>query len=148
MAVDGERLWLCHHTRTQTLADWWFAMQIRPMMLSRDGWPLVLPMSYQGEDFAPVTELPEGPYNLVQHSSDSNPDPKRSERVLLKDGLLEGRGECRLEEDGWVSVILDGVSYDGVAVWQTDDERGGRVMSISAISAEGRCIWLSEETRH
>ena len=51
-------------------------------------------------------------------------------------------------EDGRVKLTLDGVCYDGVALWQTDDERGGRVMSISAISGEGECVWLSEETIH
>ena len=147
VAVDGERLWLCHHTRTQKLADWWFAMQIRPMMLSADGWPLVMPMSYQGETFEPVTELPEGAYNLVRHETDSNKAPKVSERITLKDSRLDDRGSCALE-DGRVNLTLDGVCYDGVALWQTDDERGGRVMSISAISGEGECIWLSEETIH
>ena len=148
VAVEGDRLWLCHHTRTQTLAGWWFAMQIRPMMLSADGWPLVMPMSYQGEDFTPVTELQEGAYNLVCHGTDSNKDPKRSERIILKDGKLGDRGTCVLEENGRVSLMLDGVCYDGAALWQTDDERGGRVMSISVISAEGQCVWLSEETIH
>ena len=147
VAVDGERLWLCHHTRTQKLADWWFAMQIRPMMLSADGWPLVMPMSYQGETFEPVTELPEGVYNLIRHETDSNKAPKVSERITLKDGRLDDRGSCALE-DGRVNLTLDGVCYDGVALWQTDDERGGRVMSISAIGGEGECICLSEETIH
>ena len=147
VAVDGDRLWLCHHTRTQKLADWWFAMQIRPMMLSADGWPLVMPMSYQGENFEPVTELSEGAYNLIRHETDSNKAPKVSERITLKDGRLDDRGSCALE-DGRVNLTLDGVCYDGVALWQTDDERGGRVMSISAISGEGECIWLSEETIH
>ncbi len=148
VAVDGERLWLCHHTRTQSLPGHWFAMQIRPMILSREGWPLVMPMSYQGEDFAPVTALPEGEYNLVLHGTDSNREPKRSERIVLKDGKLGDRGTCALEEDSRVALTLDGVSYDGVALLQVDDERGGRVMSVSAISEDGLCLWLSEETRH
>ena len=147
VVADGERLWLCHHTRTQKLADWWFAMQVRPMMLSADGWPLVMPMGYQGESFEPVTELPEGDYNLIRHETDSNKLPKVSERVTLKSGKLDDRGSCVLE-DGRVNLTLDGVCYDGVALWQTDDERGGRVMSISAISGEGECVWLSEETIH
>ena len=148
VAADGDRLWLCHHTRTQTLAGWWFAMQVRPMFLSRDGWPLVMPMSYQGESLEPVTALPEGGYNLVLHGTDSNRDPKRSERVILSGGVLEGRGTCVPEGDGRVSLVLDGVRYDGVARWQQDDERGGFVMNISAISEEGQCAWLSEEMRH
>ena len=148
VATDGDRLWLCHHTRTQTLAGWWFAMQVRPMFLSRDGWPLVMPMSYQGESLDPVAALPEGGYNLVRHGTDSNRDPKRSERIVLSGGILEGRGTCALEEDGRVSLVLDGVRYDGVACWQQDDERGGFVMNISAISEEGQCVWLSEEMRH
>ncbi|MER1993129.1 MAG: arabinan endo-1,5-alpha-L-arabinosidase [Eubacteriales bacterium] len=148
VAVDGDRLWLCHHTRTQTLENWWFAMQIRPMALSRDGWPLVMPMSYQGEDFAAVTEITEGPYNLILHGTDSNREPKRSERVSLEAGQITGRGSYTLGEDSRVSLTLDGVSYDGVALLQYDDERGGRVMSISAISEDGQCLWLSEETRH
>ena len=148
VAVDGERLWLCHHARTQSLAGWWFAMQIRPMVLSRDGWPLAMPMSYQGEDFATVTELPEGEYNLVLHGTDSNAEPKRSERILLKDGKLGDRGEITLGEDSRVDLTLDGVRYDGAALLQYDDERGGRVMSVTAISGDGQCLWLSEETNH
>ena len=148
VAVDGNRLWLCHHTRTQSLPDYWFAMQIRPMFLSRDGWPLVMPMSYQGESFAPVTELPEGSYNLILHGTNSNRNAKNSERILLQGGTLGERGSYVLEEDSRITMTLDGVSYDGVALWQKDDERGGWVMSISAISADGQCLWLSEETRH
>ena len=148
VAVDGNRLWLCHHTRTQSLPDYWFAMQIRPMFLSRDGWPLVMPMSYQGESFAPVTELPEWSYNLILHGTNSNRNAKNSERILLQGGALGERGSYVLEEDSRITMTLDGVSYDGVALWQKDDERGGWVMSISAISADGQCLWLSEETRH
>ncbi len=148
VAVDGSRLWLCHHTRTQSLPGYWFAMQIRPMVLSRGGWPLVMPMSYQGESFAEVTALPEGTYNLILHGTDSNAAPKRSEPVQLQGGLLGDRGTCTLEEGGRVTLVLDGVSYDGMALWQTDDERGGWVMSISAISEDGQCLWLSEEARH
>ena len=148
VAIDGEKLWLCHHTRTQTLPGWWFAMQIRPMFLSRDGWPLVMPMSYQGESFETITSLPEGPYNLILHGTDSNKEPKHSERIILQNGRFGERGSCALAEDGRVEVVLDGTAYDGVALWQQDDERGGTVMSISAISSDGQCLWLSEETRH
>ena len=118
------------------------------MVLSRDGWPLVMPMSYQGESFAPVTKLPEGPYNLVLHGTDSNREPKRSERIELSGGALGDHGSCVLEENSRVVLTLDGVSYDGVALWQKDDERDGWVMSITAISGDGQCLWLSEETRH
>ena len=148
VAADGDRLWLCHHARTQSLPGWWFAMQVRPMVLSADGWPLVMPMSYRGESFEPVTELPEGAYNLILHGTDSNKEPKRSERILLQDGKLGDRGTCTLEKDGRVRITLDGTGYDGAALWQTDDERGGRVMSISVISEAGECAWLSEETIH
>jgi len=58
------------------------------------------------------------------------------------------RGVYALAEESRVNLTLDGISYDGVALLQYDDERGGRVMSISAISEDGQCLWLSEETRH
>ena len=118
------------------------------MMLSRDGWPLVMPMSYQGESFMPVEKLPEGAYNVILHGTDSNREPKLSERIELKNGTLGERGSYTLEADGRVTLSLDGISYDGVALWQKDDERDGWVMSISAISADGQCLWLSEEMRH
>ena len=148
VAVDGDRLWLCHHTRTQSLPGYWFAMQIRPMVLSRDGWPLVLPMSWQGKDFETVTELPEGAYNLILHGTDSNSEAKRSERIDLHGGLLGDRGNLALLPEGKVELELDGITYDGAAIWQLDDERGGRVMSITAISPDGQCLWLSEEAIH
>ncbi|MBR6164824.1 MAG: arabinan endo-1,5-alpha-L-arabinosidase [Clostridia bacterium] len=148
VAVDGDRIWLCHHTRTQSLPEYWFAMQIRPMVLSRDGWPLVMPMSYQGESLAPVSKIPEGEYNLILHGTDSNREPKKSERILLSGGKLGDRGSYALDPDGRITLTLDGMDYDGAALWQTDDERGGWVMSISAVSADGQCLWLSEEARH
>lgn len=148
VALDGERLWLCHHTRTQSLPGYWFSMQIRPMVLSREGWPLVMPMSYQGDCGQTVTELPEGGYNLILHGTDSNREPRRSERIDLHAGLLGERGSCRLLPHGCVELELDGVLYDGAAMWQLDDERGGWVMSITAISADGQCLWLSEESIH
>ena len=148
VVADGEQIWMCHHVRTQTLPGWWFAMQIRPMVFSKEGWPLVMPMCYQGEDCSPVTGLPEGKYNMILHGTDSNRDPKRSQRVTLKDGKLDNRGTYASEEDGRVTLTVDGISYDGVAMLQYDDERGGRVMSISAISEDGQCLWLSEETIH
>jgi len=148
VAVDGDRIWLCHHTRTQSLPGYWFAMQIRPMVLSRDGWPLVMPMTYQGESLAGARQLPEGIYNLILHGTDSNREPKCSGQILLRGGTLGERGSYVLEGEGRITLNLDGIGYDGVAMWQKDDERDGWVMSISAISAEGQCVWLSEETRH
>jgi arabinan endo-1,5-alpha-L-arabinosidase len=145
VAVDGGRLWLCHHARTATLPEWWFGMQIRPMVLSRDGWPLVLPMSWQGDSLEPSAGLPDGEYNLICHGTDSNKEPKRSERITLRNGILEGRGTVSSEPDGRVTVMLDSVSYDGWALWQTDDERDMRVMSITAVSDDGLCIWLCSE---
>lgn len=148
VAVDGERLWLCHHARTQTLPTYWFGMQIRPMVLSEDGWPMVLPMSYQGEEIRGAERLPEGAYNLIEHGTDSNREPAQSRQVMLAGGRLGTEDTCALTEDGKVRLTLGGEEYDGFAMWQRDDERDGWVMSITAISRDGRCLWLVEETLH
>ncbi|MBR2822267.1 MAG: arabinan endo-1,5-alpha-L-arabinosidase [Clostridia bacterium] len=148
VAVDGEWMWLCHHARTQTLPTYWFGMQIRPMVLSEDGWPMVMPMSYQGEPLEGAASLPEGGYNLIEHGTDSNKEPVRSRRVTLKDGKMDTGDTCALKEGGRVELTVEGEKYSGFAMWQRDDERNGWVMSITAISRDGRCVWLSEETLH
>ncbi|MBR3643370.1 MAG: arabinan endo-1,5-alpha-L-arabinosidase [Parasporobacterium sp.] len=146
--ADGDVMYLVHHARTGTLPDYWFGMQVRPMMLSEDGWPLVMPMSYQGEDLTLSDKIPEGEYYLVCHGTESNAEPVSSQRVLLKDGMIEERGSYETDGDGRIRFTIDEETYDGVCLWQHDDEREGWVMSISGISETGSCVWLSEETLH
>lgn len=146
--ADGDMLLLCHHARTATLPDYWFGMQIRQMFVNRHGWPVVAPMSYAGETLEAVEALPEGAYNLIVHGTESNADPIASVRVKLADGQIEGRGAYEIYDGYRVSLTLDDVAYDGVCLWQQDDERNGWTMSLTAMSEDGLCVWLSEEALH
>ena len=146
--ADDGLLLLCHHARTATLPDYWFGMQIRQMFVNSYGWPVVAPMSYAGETVEAVEALPEGAYNLICHGTQSNADPIASERVTLSAGQIGDRGEYAIYDGYHVSLTLDGTAYDGVCLWQQDDERGGWTMSVTAMSEDGLCVWLSEETLH
>lgn len=135
---DENGLFLVHHARACDIDTAWFMLQVRRMALNKDGWPVVLPMTYSGEALEPI-ELPEGDYALIRQLSDSNAEPHASRAVTLRGGRITGAhtGEYRLYDGYRISLTLDGASYDGVAARQTDAETGFEGIGISATSPEG-----------
>lgn len=137
--VDGDALYIVHHTRIVGQPHYRFLMQVRRMMLNENGWPMVMPMVYQGETQKSVNPLPEGEYELIFLGVDNNAEPKESVPVTLGNGIVAGSavGDYALTAEGHVHLNLQGVFYTGEALWQNAD-----TLMISAMSENGQCVWL------
>jgi len=87
---DGDRWFLVHHARGTTDKNWPF-LQIRTLVWSDDGWPMVSPERYAGEKEGPVAAsfLP-GNWEVLEIERSSWEDPKAVNVRLEADGSFTG----------------------------------------------------------
>jgi len=64
--VDGDKIFLASHTRTNFHETWYFYLQIRQLYFTTDGWPVLNPNEYGGESLRDIaaSEL-AGTYDAV-----------------------------------------------------------------------------------
>jgi arabinan endo-1,5-alpha-L-arabinosidase len=140
--IDGIQYYLVHHVRTYALPGYWFYMNVRSFYLNKFGWPVVAPNRYQGEKVGAI-DLPAGEYGLVQHLADSNSQSHKSVKITLADEKISGSaaGSYKVYDGYRIELNLDGTLYDGVVLKQYDWERQADVISFTAMSETGLCVW-------
>lgn len=139
---DEGEYYIAHHTRTYSLPDYWFGMNVRGMAFNRFGWPVVYPNRYYGEKLEKIEYL-DGEYGLVEHLSDNNKEAHSAIQIALKDNKITGErtGSYKVYDDYCIELIIDGDVYDGVVIRQYDWEREEDVMAFTAMSEQGKTIW-------
>lgn len=140
--VDGEDRFIVHHVRMYKLPSYWFTMNVRRFVLNAYDWPVVAPQRYHGEALEAM-DWPEGAYNLVQHGRDSNAESHDAQRIEMVGGVVSGAVSGTYEVyDGWrMRLTLEDVAYDGVMLSEYDAEREAPVVSFTAMSEDGLCVW-------
>lgn len=143
---DNDSYYMIHHTRTYSLPDYWFYMNIRGMSFNRFAWPVVYPNRYHGETLEAAWHI-EGMYGLVEHLSDNNGQAHQSQKVTLQDGKITGdiTGTYILYEKYRIEMIVAGKLYDGIVINGYDWEREKETVSVTVMSEDGRCIWLNAQ---
>ena len=146
LLIDGEDYFIVHHTRSYSLPDYWFKMQVRRFAMNDYGWPVILPNCYDGESFE-AADLPDGSYALVAHGADNNDKSHDSKLVELSGGDISGAytGTYTLYDDYRIALTLDGIEYNGVVAKQFDRERKSDVTAFSAMSETGLTVWGSTQ---
>lgn len=139
---DEGNYYIVHHTRTYSLPDYWFGMNVRGMAFNQFDWPVVYPNRYYGEKLKKVESI-DGEYGLVEHLSDNNKEAHRAVQIFLKDNQITGErtGDYKIYDDCRIELTIDGEIYDGVVIKQYDWEREQEVMAFTAMSEKGRAIW-------
>ena len=143
---DEGTYYMVHHTRTYSLPEYWFGMNVRGMVFNRFGWPAVYPNRYYGEKFEKIEEI-DGEYGFVEHLSDNNKEAHQAVDIVLKNNQITGEltGDYNIYDDYRIELIIDGEVYDGVVIKQYDWEREQEVMAFTATSEKGRAIWGSQK---
>lgn len=143
--TDDGRYYMVHHTRTFSLPEYWFTMNVREMYFNEWGWPVVSSHRYAGdlEDAPEITaENANGEYELIEHLSDTNSEPHTPAKVMLNAGNVTGEKSGVYEvTKGEISIVLDDTKYSGVIMPQYDDELKKNVISFTAMSEDGLAIW-------
>ncbi|MFD1848601.1 arabinan endo-1,5-alpha-L-arabinosidase [Oceanobacillus bengalensis] len=82
---DGDNYYVCHHIRTKKDKRWHY-LHIRKVVWTNDGWPLVSPERYAGEEEVPIqrNEI-SGYWEYICMDKDNN-DQIESQLIQVSDG--------------------------------------------------------------
>ena len=143
---DTGRYFLVFHTRFAGSGES-FKVRVHQMFISEDGWPVVLPQRYAGEERTlPAPEKRTGLYKVVLHGRDINKTEHTSQTVTLSaDGRITGamNGTWTCDENGVFRCELDGTAYTGVMTEALDSKENVWVTCFTALDQTGAALWGS-----
>jgi len=150
---DDGRAYLVYHTRFDNQGEG-HQVRVHQLFQTKDGWLTAAPYEYTGEKL-PVAgytqEQITGTYEVLVHRS--NIDFGNKECVtgqilsLNNDGTVSGamNGSWKKEEGTpYVSVVLNGVEYNGVFIEQTKEETNEKVMAFTLLGSNELAVWGSK----
>ncbi len=126
------------------------SVRVHQFYFNEAGWPVITPYRYAGEKITPVAISDiAGEYKVINHQSDINAKPHRSDSVMLNtDGTLSGNaaGTWQSFQDNRMEITLDGVAYNGVFVKAFDNQQKVWTITFTAMSEAGVALWGSRNT--
>ncbi|TYP70822.1 glycoside hydrolase family 43 protein [Paenibacillus methanolicus] len=141
-----KRYYLIFHARFPGLGEQ-HEVRVHQMFFNEDGWPVVAPYRYGGENIAEYAKADiAGEYKFVNHNKDITADIQQSTIITLaEDGAVAGSvsGTWELSDDHTATITIDGTTYKGVFLRQYDETGERQTMTFSAMSGEGITIWGS-----
>ena len=149
---DGE-YFIVAHSRRQDEATGGVTgaheMFVAKLLFNKDGWPVMSPCRYTGEKTRTFTaEELAGTYDVIVQNAYTSAAFVQSEALSAADGkIFRGEAEAgavTLTDGKYVTITLDGTTYEGVVAECTQTYAGGgKVICMSAVSyGNASTIWL------
>lgn len=139
----GEFFVVCH---VRNALNGMHHLETRRLYFNKDGWPVLEPLRYAGENDGTATaEQVAGTFDVLVHSTGVSATIVPSvECTFNADGTISGAltGTWSMESDYFVTIELGGISYSGVvcAGWRTAPENKG-AYCFTATSSDGNALW-------
>lgn len=138
---------LIFHTRFPQQGEM-HEIRVHQMFMNKDGWPVVAPYRYAGEQLEKVyRDDIIGDYKLINHGKDISADIKKTVDITLaENNKITGdvTGTWKKTGHNSAELTIDGISYDGVFLRQWDPTLESYVMTFSTLSNNGTAIWGSK----
>ncbi len=141
--------YLIYHTRFSSTSET-HQVRVHQQFLNSQGWPVTAPYEYKGDVISATgysSDSVIGDYYFINHgtTSDKSSVHTASTITLNKDGKISGgvTGTWSMKDGTYyMSVTLNGVTYDGVFFYQQDESaKVHRTMTFSAIGTNNETIW-------
>jgi arabinan endo-1,5-alpha-L-arabinosidase len=138
---------LIFHTRFPQQGEM-HEIRVHQMFMNKDGWPVVAPYRYAGEQLEKVDRNEIiGDYKLINHGKDISAEIKTTVDITLaKNNKISGdvTGTWKKTDHNSAELTIDGITYNGVFLRQWDPTSESYVMTFSALSNKGTAIWGSK----
>lgn len=146
----AKKTFLVTHTRFPNRGEE-HSVRVHEMWLNADGWLVASPQRYApiaGANVVDPIDL-QGDYRFINHDKDSNGTGHNSVYITLKDdrtvtGEVTGYYSLSDTNNKRITLVLGGVTYEGVMAWQWDDSLKKLVPTFSAVSKTGVSVWGSK----
>ncbi|MNO18386.1 Extracellular endo-alpha-(1-_5)-L-arabinanase 2 precursor [compost metagenome] len=146
--ANSGQYYLLFHTRFPGRGEE-HEVRVHQMFMNKQGWPVVAPHRYSGEKIGKYTAKEiSGGYAFINDGKDITADIAGSEPIeFTVDGKITGAvtGTWKLTGDHDAELTIDGVVYSGVFLREWNEAAGSKVMTFTAVSAEGVSLWGSHE---
>ncbi|WP_411348688.1 LamG-like jellyroll fold domain-containing protein [Paenibacillus sp. WLX2291] len=122
-------------------------VRVHQMYMNKDGWPVVSPYRYAGEQLSKVSDkMIVGDYQFVDHGNDTSAVIKSAQSIRLnEDHTVTGEVQGTWKKKGTADaeLTLGGVQYTGVFVKDWDQVSQQYVLTFTALSSKGTMGWGS-----
>ncbi|MDT8719147.1 arabinan endo-1,5-alpha-L-arabinosidase [Clostridium sp. 19966] len=140
---DGEDYYIFHHARVENEVNW-FYLNVRKIVWSEDGWPMVSTERYAGEKEEKIDKaLVPGKWDVIILKKDDNGIISSKEYDLKKNGRVNG-GTWELSGDNSLTIKLSDKKEDTykckiLPAWDYENNR--RTIVFTGINKNGLAIW-------
>jgi len=142
---DG-KWYLLFHTRFNR-GNEWHEVRVHAMHFSEDGWPVVAPFEYCGDEIAEFgyeESAIVGTYEFINHGNDTSATIHSYSNITLNaDGTISGSatGNWKQAEDSsYAELTISGQRYSGHFL-VTEDEDARKVMTFTAVGGNNQTVW-------
>lgn len=146
---DNGNYYIVHHVRTEKNKDW-FYLNIRKILWSEDGWPMVSPERYTGEKEAKIEKnaIPGDWQLIVQDKNNNNIIP--SQQYKLESG---GKAQSEKQSGKWDltgdnDIVIEipnsngeKIQYKGKVIPSWDFENKKATLVFTTLDKNGVSLW-------
>ncbi len=145
---DEGNWYLIHHARPDVGPTWPY-LQVRKMVWSKEGWPLVSPSCYAGEKLQPINErCLVGSYERIEI------DPLTADRVTVSKTVYfkqdqtclinEQVGTWHLVGDQTLIISYGNHEEEHIVMTAWDDQKWKPTIVTTGLNEEGICCWMKQ----
>lgn len=122
-------------------------VRVHPMMMNQNNWPTTLPFEYVDDSYLTEKVAMEeivGTYEFINHGTTNETKVLTTQTIeLTKDQTITGDvGGTWIQEEGFLSLVIDGITYEGVVTRQQDETKNKtNKVVFSAIGENNASIW-------
>lgn len=145
---DNGDWYLVHHTRPDRGATWPY-LQVRKMVWSKKGWPLVSPSCYAGEKLQPILDTCiVGAYERIEFDPLTTEMVEQSKTIYLKQDhtclINEEYGTWYLEGDQNLIIEYENHQEEYIVMTAWDDQEWKPTIVATGLNEQGICRWMKQ----
>lgn len=146
---DDGNYYIVHHVRTEKKPDW-FYLNVRKILWSEDGWPMVSPERYAGETEQKIEKAAlVGNWQLIVQDKNNNKIIPSVQFEFTSNNKVKNEkqsGKWELTGDNKIVVKIpndkgEEIEYDGKVIPSWDFENKKQTLVFTAIDKNGVSLW-------
>ncbi|WP_026887230.1 arabinan endo-1,5-alpha-L-arabinosidase [Clostridium beijerinckii] len=146
---DNGNYYIVHHVRTEKNKDW-FYLNVRKILWSEDGWPIVSPERYTGEKEQAIEKNALiGNWQVILQDKNNNKIIPSEQYEFASNGKIKNEkqsGKWELDGDNNIYIELtnsngEKIEYSGKVIPSWDWENKKQTIVFTAIDSNGISLW-------
>lgn len=146
---DNGEYYIYHHVRLEESPDW-FYLNVRKIVWSKDGWPMLSPERYSGEKEQKIeSKAIAGEWETIIQDKNINTVIPSTKYTFTSNGKIKNEnqsGKWNLTEDNIITITLpnnngEEAEYQGQVLPAWDWENNKRTLVFTAIDKTGIAVW-------